>query len=207
MPSSRDFLLVGITGGIGSGKSLVCSLFERLGRVALKADSIAREIADSNAQVKRQIEALLGTAAYPAKGPLNRAFVAEKVFSDASLLRSLNAIIHPVVIKEVHTRSLAMPSERRRPYVLVEAALIYESGMDETLDKVIVVDADEETRIQRVVERDGLKNEDVLRRIAAQMPAAKKVARADFVIRNQENSVSLEEKVRFIDMILASMCP
>jgi dephospho-CoA kinase len=207
MPSSRDFLLVGITGGIGSGKSLVCSLFERLGRVALRADAIAQEVADSNAAVRRQVTTLLGAAAYPENGPLNRLFVAEKVFSDASLLRSLNAIIHPVVFEEVEARSLAVTPDRRRPYVLVEAALIYESGMDEMLDKVIVVDAEEETRIRRVMDRDGLTREDVLRRIAAQMPAARKVAHADFVIRNQENTVSLEDKVRFIDAILASMCP
>lgn len=207
MPNSRSFLLVGITGGIGSGKSLVCSRFEQLGRVALRADAIAQEIANSNIRVRKQVIDLLGPAAYLNGGPMDRKYVADHVFSDASLLRKLNAVLHPLVIAEVETRAAALPPERRRPYVLVEAALIYESGMDEMLDKVIVVDAEEETRIQRVLERDGVTREDVVRRIAAQMPAAKKAALADFVIRNQENNVSLDEKVRFVDRILASMSP
>jgi len=207
MPNRRDVHLVGITGGIGSGKSLVCSRFELLGRMALQADAIAQEISDSDPEVRRQIVDLLGSAAYRSDGALDRKFVAESVFSKPALLKKLNSVVHPIVIAEIFRRSASLPETKRRPYVLVEAALIYESGMDEMLDYVIVVDAEEELRIRRVMERDHLDRESVQRRIAAQMPATRKVARADFVIRNEGNAVSLDEKVRFIDRILVSMVP
>lgn len=205
MPSDRDFLLVGITGMIGSGKSFVCSRFESLGRVALHADAIAQELSDADSGIRMKVISLLGDAAYRSDGLMDRRYVAERVFSNAPLLRKLNAIIHPVVIEEILRRAASLPALHRQPYVLVEAALIYESGLDKTLDRVIVMDADEETCIRRVMERDGADRESVVRRIAAQMPAARKRARADFVIRNEENAVTLDEKVRFVDRVLASM--
>jgi dephospho-CoA kinase len=207
MPSKRDHLLVGVTGGIGSGKSLVCSLFEQLGRTVLKADTIAQEIGDTNAEVRREVMKLLGPAAYGADGSLQRKFVADKVFVDHALLRKLNGIVHPRVIAEIEKRVATLPQGQRRPYVLVEAALIFESGMDDRLDQVIVVDADEETRLRRVTERDKVERDAVLLRMAAQLPAARKVALADFVIRNEENRIALEEKVRFLDTLLSTMAP
>lgn len=205
--NKRDFLLVGVTGGIGSGKSFVCSLFEHLGRTLLKADALAREITDTDPDVRREISHLLGRAAYPHDGPMDRKYVAEKVFSDHGLLRALDGIVHARVMAEIERISAGLPSAQRRPYVLVEAALIYESGMDEMLDQVIVVDAGEETRINRVMARDGVDRGAVLLRMAAQLPAARKVALADFVIANEKNSVSLNEKVRFLDTLLSAMAP
>jgi dephospho-CoA kinase len=207
MPNKRDYLLAGVTGGIGSGKSLVCSLFAGLGRTVLSADAIAQEMSDNDRSIRLAISGLFGPGAYRGDGPLERKFVAEKVFADHAMLRKLNSIVHPPVIAEVQRRAAALPVAVRRPYVIVEAALIYESGMDEMLDQVIVVDADEETRIQRVIARDGTDRDAVLRRIAAQLPAATKVAHADFVIKNEANAVALEEKVRFIDTLLTSMAP
>jgi dephospho-CoA kinase len=207
MQNRRDYLLVGVTGGIGSGKSLVCSCFERAGRTVLKADAIAQVLADTDQVVRGQIVKLLGPEAYTSHGPLDRPFVAGKVFSDFALLRKLNAILHPPTIQTIETTAAALPEAQRRPYVIVEAALIFESGMDEMLDKVIVVDAAESIRIDRVMARDGVDRDAVLRRIAAQLPADVKVANGDFIIRNEENAVSLEEKVRFIDTLLTSMAP
>lgn len=207
MRSKRDHLLVGVTGGIGSGKSLVCSLFEHLGRTVIKADVVAQEIADTNPDVRREITVLLGAGAYRGDGLMERKFVADRVFADHALLRALNGIVHPRVIAEIEKRVSGLPQGQRRPYVLVEAALIYESGMDELLDQVIVVDADEETRVRRVTERDRAGRDAVLLRMAAQLPAAKKVARADFVIRNEENTVAVEKKVHFIDTLLSAMAP
>lgn len=198
---------MGVTGGIGSGKSVVCSRFEALGRTVLRADPIAQEIANTDPSVREQVAVVLGAAAYRGDGTMDRQMVADRVFADPSLLRKLNAIIHPPVIAEIERRATALPSADRRPYVLVEAALIYESGMEAMLDQVIVVEADEETRIHRVMERDGVERERVERRIAAQMPAGRKVERADFVLWNQENAVALDDKVRFLDAILVSMSP
>ncbi len=204
MQNERDYLLVGVTGGIGSGKSLVCSLFERLGRPLLKADPIAQEISDSDKSVQREISRLLGKEAFRADGLLDRKFVAGKVFYDHAVLRKLNAIVHPVVIARILECAASMPAEQRRPYVVIEAALVYESGMDAVLDRVIVVDAEEETRIRRVMERDGVDRGAVMRRIAAQLPATVVAGHADFVIRNEENTTSLADKVRFIDTLLVA---
>jgi dephospho-CoA kinase len=207
MRNERDFLLVGVTGGIGSGKSLVCSHFEQLGRTVLKADPIAQEIADGDPDAHDSIISLLGAGAYRDDGSMDRQFVAGKVFVDHRLLQMLNTILHPRVIATIERRAMALPLAQRRPYVVVEAALIYESGMDALLDQVIVVDADEETRIRRVMDRDHAEREAVLRRIAVQLPAAKKVALADFVIRNDANAVALDAKVRFLDTLLTAMAP
>ncbi len=207
MPSKRDYLLVGVTGGIGSGKSLVCSLFERLGRPVLRADIIAQEISDADPVVRRRVAELLGPPAYPGGGTMDRKFVASRVFANHALLKKLNAIVHPPVIDVITRAAEGLPAAQRHPYVIVEAALIYESGMDDLLDRVIVVDAEEETRIRRVMERDGITRDAVLLRIAAQLPAAKKVARADFVIRNDSDAAAMDGKVRFLDTILKAMAP
>ncbi len=207
MRSKRDYLLVGVTGGIGSGKSLVCSLFAGLGRTVLNADTIAQEISDTDREVRGCIAELLGPATYPGGGNMDRKFVASRVFSNHALLKKLNAIVHPPVISEIERTAEALPASQRHPFVVVEAALVYESGMDDLLDRVIVVDAEEETRVRRVMERDGITRDAVLLRIAAQLPAAKKVARADFVIRNDSDAAAMEEKVRFIDTLLTTMAP
>lgn len=205
MPSDRDFFLVGVTGGIGSGKSAVCAGFQQLGRTVLSADGIAREIMDREVPIKKKVQQLLGAAAYTSEGKLNRKFVADRVFTDSSSKKKLDAIVHPAVFREIENQVSSLPPERRNPYVIVEAALIYESGLDKDLDYVIVVEAGEETRIRRVMQRDTCSREEVLRRIAAQMAPDEKSKRADFVIRNDSSPDQLPPKIRFIDHLLTQM--
>jgi len=202
MPNDREVFLVGVTGGIGSGKSMVCTSFEQLGRTVLSADLLAREVMDRDGAVKSRLLRLFGEKAYTPDGVLDRKFVAARAFSEPGVKKRLDAIVHPAVFREIDRRIVQLPAEKRLPYVLIEAALIYESGLDKELDYVIVVEAEEETRIRRVMERDGCSREDVLRRIAAQMPADTKVNRADFVIRNESDSRQIIPKVRFIDHLL-----
>ncbi|RPH37451.1 dephospho-CoA kinase [bacterium] len=205
MPSDRDFFLVGVTGGIGSGKSAVCAGFERLGRTVLSADGLAREIMDRDPSVKKKVQQLIGQAAYTLEGVLDRKLVAARAFGDHSIRKRLDAIVHPAVFQEIDSRISQLPREQRLPYVIIEAALVYESGMDKKLDYVIVVQAEEETRIRRVMERDGCTREEVLRRIAAQMPADLKAKKADFVIRNEADKSPIASKVQFIDHLLSQM--
>lgn len=205
MPSDRDYLLVGVTGGIGSGKSIVCAGLEELGRTVLSADRLAREIMDRNETVKTRVRQLFGAAAYTSDGILDRKFVAARVFGDPSARKKLDAIVHPVVFKEIEKQISQLTPERLRPYVVVEAALIFESGLDRQLDYVIVVQASDEARIRRVMERDGCPREEVLRRIAAQLSQEEKVKRADFVIQNNSGAETLEPKIRFIDGLLSRM--
>ncbi len=205
MPNDREFFLVGVTGGIGSGKSMVCAGFEQLGRTVLSADQLAREVMDRDSAVKGRVLRLFGEKAYTPEGILDRKFVAARAFGDPGSKKKLDAIVHPAVFRELDRLIVQLPTEKCHPYLLIEAALIYESGLDEQLDYVIVVQAEEETRIRRVMERDGCGREDVLRRIAAQMPADTKVKRADFVIRNESDGRQIISKVRFLDQLLRKM--
>jgi dephospho-CoA kinase len=205
MPSDRDFLLIGITGGIGGGKSAVCAGFEQLGRVVLSADALAREIMDRDPPVKKKITHLLGDGAYTGEGILDRRLVASRVFSEPNVKKRLDAIVHPVVFQEIDKRIAGLKPEARRPYLIIEAALIYESGLDRSLDYIIVVQAEEETRIRRVMLRDKCTREDVVRRIAAQMSPDEKARKADFVIRNDSDTPNIVSKIQFIDTLLKQM--
>jgi dephospho-CoA kinase len=175
--------------------------------MVLSADTIAREIVETDPGVRLRIQKLLGDDVYRSDGTFDRSLVAGRVFRDKKLLLGLNGIVHPLVLTAIGQRTDALPFEKRRPYVIVEAALIYESGMDSSLDRVLVVDAPEETRIARVMARDGVSREDVERRIRVQTPASTIVSRADFVIVNDLNVMSLETKVGFLDTLLCTLAP
>lgn len=205
MPNDRDFFLVGVTGGIGSGKSLVCAGFETLGRTVLSADALAREIMDREGPVKRKVQQLFGAVAYTPEGSLDRKFVAARAFREPAVKKKLDAIVHPAVFDEIDSRVSHLLPERRLPYVVIEAALIYESGLDKQLDYVIVIQAAEETRVRRVMERDQCSREEVIRRMAAQLSPDEKLKRADFVIRNDSDSAQLLPKIQFIDTLLVQM--
>ncbi len=207
MQSDRPFRLVGVTGGIGSGKSTVCRCFEQLGRLVISADEIARVLTESDQGVRTALRSAFGKEIFRQDGSLDRGGLAKIAFASEEQTTRLNAIVHPKVFEEID-RSLARESPgRTMPYVVIEAALIYESGMDEWLDRVVVVDAPERIRIDRVVARDGTSAGEVRKRIAAQWPAQDKVRWADFVIVNDRNTVTLGEKVRLIDAVIRALPP
>jgi len=188
---------LGVTGGIGSGKSLVCALFAQLGVPVLSADTIAKEIMVSDDEVRREVNHLLGEAAYGPDGSLDRQAIASMIFTDRSLQRKVNAIVHPRVEAELDRR-LAELEKAGAPVAIVEAALIYEAGYDRKLDAIIVVDADERERLRRVVERDKSSPSDVLKRMRSQWDVSRKVREADYVIRNDGSREDLERSVRFL---------
>ena len=129
----------------------------------------------------------------------------ELVFKDRSLLRKLNSIIHPKVIARINQEVQSLSQESGHPYLVVEAALIYEAGLAETFDYVIVVDAPLEDRLTRVSKRDGLSRAEVLRRGQSQMNVAQKIRKADIVISNRQGEKELEERVLFVDRLLQSL--
>lgn len=181
MEKQKLMIKVGITGGIGSGKTTVCKLFEMLGVPVYYADDRAKWLMVNEKKVKQAIIALLGKEAYQSDGTLDRAFIASQVFKDSKKLAALNGIVHPAVAldSEQWQRKHASAS-----YTLKEAALLFESGSYRQLDLIITVDAPESLRIQRVIERDQTTAEAVKARIDKQMPAGEKRERADFVIEN-----------------------
>lgn len=187
--------LIGLTGGIGSGKSTVAKMFAALGVPVYNSDAEAKLLMGNSKKVKKAIIELFGDEAY-LEGVLNRDFIAKKVFSDKELLKQLNAIVHPAV--KDHFESWV--EKQKYPYVIQEAAIIFENGLQDRYDAVVLVAAPKETRLQRVMERDNVDEHQVLSRMANQWDEADKMALATYVIKN----INLEEtkrKVREIHQI------
>ena len=176
-------LRVGITGGIGSGKSTVCHIFETLGIPVFYADTEAKHLLNTDPALRAGVTAIFGPEAYTPEGEYNRPAVARMAFGQPEKLAALNALVHPAVEAESlgwHERQ----AELGVPYTLKEAALMVESGGHKYLDFLIVVTAPESLRIQRVVQRDGLTEEQVRARIRHQLPEAEQVKWADFLVQN-----------------------
>lgn len=174
---------VGITGGIGSGKTYVCKMFESLGVPVYNADERAKYLMNNDENLKSNIIKLFGSEAY-LNGELNRQFIAQIVFADKEKLEQLNALVHPAVAKDSEEWN---QQHTDKPYTLKEAALLFESGSYKTLDKTILVHADENQRILRVMQRDNLNKESVEARIKNQLNDAEKMPLADFIINNDGN--------------------
>ena len=173
-------LKIGITGGIGSGKTTVCRVFETLSVPVFNADEVAKSIMVTDADLVENIKLEFGTNAYFNNGELNRKFLSGIVFNDSNALQILNSLVHPVAIQAFNHWAL----EQNSKYCLHEAAILFESGAYKSCDYSILVYAPEDLRIQRVLERDGVSEEEVRIRIDKQMPEEEKKKLADFVIIN-----------------------
>jgi len=180
-------------------------MFKKLGVPVLSADEIARQVSETNAEVVRRIVQEFGPEAYTREGLLDRKRMASVVFSDRRQREKLNAIVHPFVIRRINEETEFIKRRTDAPFVILEAALIYEAGADKDLDYVVVVDADEEIRIKRVMKRDGVSREEVLQRINSQMPVERKRKLADFLILNDDDLKALEEKVKFLYQLFSTM--
>ena len=172
-------LKAGLTGGIGSGKTTVGKMFAQLGTPVYNADLEARRLMNTSGDLRRAIVQLLGEQAYR-NSEADREFIAGKVFGDHALLEQLNALIHPAV-KEDFRR---WASEQQAAYVIQEAAVLFENGGYENFDRMILVTAPAEIRINRVLERDNSSVEKIRARMAHQWDDAQKEELTDFVIQN-----------------------
>lgn len=181
---------VGITGGIGSGKTTVCKMFEQLSIPVYYADIEAKKLMTFDAHLKSEIKALLGKEAYHSNGRLNRGYVASQIFTDKTKLAELNALVHPAV----HVDAAKWFESQSTKYAIQEAALLVENGSYKKMDHLIVVTAPVEMRIKRVVRRDKSDFDKVKRRIDNQLPEKEKKKVADFIIDNS-GDVSLIKQV------------
>ena len=173
--------IIGLTGGIGSGKTTVSGMFQALGAPVYNSDLEAKRLMHTSRTLRRKISDLLGEEAYDGD-VLQREYVAEKVFKDAYLLKKLNAIVHPAVKR--HFRSWAV--KQNFPYVIQEAAILFENGSYPAFDKVILVTAPEETRIARIQQRDGTSRKSILERMGHQWKDNRKAELADYIIENTD---------------------
>lgn len=172
-------ILIGLTGGIGSGKSTVAKLFKQLGVPVYDSDKEAKKLMQSSKKIKIELIALFGEAAFK-DDKLNRTHISNLVFKDKSLLQKLNTIVHPAV----RTHFEKWLKKQESPYVIQESAIIFENNTRDNYDKIILVTAPKETRIQRVMDRDGVSRDKVLLRIKNQFSDIEKIKLSDYVIEN-----------------------
>jgi dephospho-CoA kinase len=186
--------IIGLTGGIGSGKSSVARVFESLGVPIFYADKSGRTVLEADALVRNAVINLIGKEAYDEQNQPNREFIASIVFSDDQKLAALNQIIHPAVARDFESWKARLTGQP--DYCLREAAILFESGSDKDCDHVICVSADRKTRIDRVKKRDGASIAAIEARMAKQMPQEDKEERSDFVITNNGNESVIEQIVK-----------
>ncbi len=190
-------LKVGITGGIGSGKTTVSTLFDALGIPVYYADNEAKRLMNNKKEIIEAIKDLLGPDSY-LDGTLNRKYIADKVFTNPDIRIALNKIVHPFTIADAERWMM----EQTTPYVLKEAALIFESGADKHLDFVIGVNCPEDVRIERIMKRDHLDKSAAIARIKGQMNEKEKMNKCHFIINNNEETFLTTQVLELHDILL-----
>jgi dephospho-CoA kinase len=182
-------LKIGLTGGIGSGKTTMAQIFEVLAIPVYYADDAAKELMNHDPALKKQIISTFGNEVYK-DGELDRAYLGSLVFQDAEKLALLNAMVHPVTLEDATDW---MQKQHHAAYAIKEAALIFEAGLANFFDYIIGVTAPESVRLKRVIERDHTSEESVLRRMRQQMNEEEKMSRCDLVIHNDERQAVLPQ--------------
>lgn len=189
---------IGITGGIGSGKTIVCEIFHILGIPIFNSDVIAKNLIDTDEEVGEELKKTFGSDIYSEKG-LNREKMAGIVFKDKVALQKMNSIVHPAVRKNFAEWCLA---NSYSPYVLQEAAILFESGANQLLDKIITVFAPEDIRIERVVKRNKTSETEVKKRMENQISDEEKIKKSDFVINNYSNYLVIPQVLKIHEQLL-----
>jgi dephospho-CoA kinase len=191
--------LVGITGGIGSGKSTVCKIFESLGAKTYYADDRAKQLMVENEQIIDHIKSIFGNESY-LEDQLNKSYISKKAFESKHLLNQLNDVVHPAVRIDFEEWVNRNDEEKM---LLKEAALLIETKSYKALDTLIVVVADEETRIARTLDRDNHRTEEEIRKIISeQLPDEEKVKYADFIISNNDHQSLITQVTKIYDELI-----
>lgn len=192
---TKKAFIIGLTGGIGSGKTTVARLIEKSGYPVYYSDIRAKEIVNDDEGLKAKIVSLLGKEAYDYNGQYNRKWVAGQVFENQELLQALNAIIHPAVKIDFES----WVAQQKTRFVFKETALLFELNLDQNCYKSILVTAEDNLRIKRVMDRDGKTYREVEAIMQKQMPEKEKAQRADFIIYNNS---SLEDLAMQVEQVL-----
>ena len=182
---------LGLTGGIGSGKTTVAKVFKALGVPVFYADDEAKKFLYKK-EVKDKLSTLFGSIVIDNYGDINKAELANIVFNDADSLDKLNSLIHPLLMSEFNNWVIDKENEKY-PYVIMEAAILFEAGFNSYVDKVLCVSAAEESRISRVMKRDGATKQEVLSRINNQLTDNDRESKSDFIIHNSDSDMIVGE--------------
>jgi dephospho-CoA kinase len=196
-------LKIGVTGGIGSGKSTICRIFQVLGIPVYYADAEAKKLMQSDPALVSAIREHFGAEAYEGSGRLNRAFLASQVFGDTEKLVLLNSLVHPVTIRDADRWA----GQQSSAYVLKEAALMFESEAFHHVDKVIGVSAPSALRIRRTMRRDQVDRAEVLRRMENQLDEGIKMRLCDYVVYNDEQRAVIPQVLKLHEMLIGLATP
>ena len=201
-------MIIGLTGGIASGKTTVARFLEELGARVISADDISREIMQKGKPVWQKIIKEFGNKILKESGEIDRFRLGKMVFRDNKKLRLLEKITHPHIIAEMKRRVIEIQQESKnkwqtekndkiieKPVIILEIPLLFEAGLTEMVDQVWVVFVDCETQLERIINRDGLNKKEARQRIQAQIPLARKKELADVVIDNRDSQIELRQKV------------
>ena len=192
-------LLIGVTGGIGSGKSMVCKLFECLDIPVYYADSRAKWLTNNDREIREKVVALLGHEAYDHQEMYNTRFVASSVFKNEPLLKELNAIIHPVVLRDTKAW---VAQHTGVPYVVKEAAIMAKAGQSNAVDYVVVVEAPVELRVQRILQRDKRSEQEIRAIIERQASDESRREIADYIVNNDDASELIPQVLHLHELLL-----
>ncbi|OGU67752.1 MAG: dephospho-CoA kinase [Stygiobacter sp. RIFOXYC12_FULL_38_8] len=193
---------VAITGGIGSGKSSVSDYLEKKGHSVLRADLIAKELMAQDAQIKKKLIEEFGEESY-SNDKLNTKYLAANAFSNEENVQKINSIVHPPVMEKID--QLAKEIFKNQDIVFIETALVYEANLEDFFDYVLLVLADEKTRIERIINRETVTEEQVRARMQYQIPDEEKKDDADFVLDNNTTLQELENRVEFLLILIRQL--
>ena len=194
--------IVGLTGGIGSGKTTVAKMFASLGIPVYNSDERAKELMVNSEELVNEIKSLLGEEAY-SDNDLNRDYIAQRVFTDKALLNELNELVHPAVRDDFKNWA----KEQQSPYVIQEAAILFENGAHEHFDQMVLVTAPKMIRLERIMHRDNVSEDNILARMNHQWEDERKIELSDHIIHNidlqqtEETVASVHKKILEIDQM------
>lgn len=195
-------ILVGLTGGVACGKSSVARLFQDCGAILIDADVLARMVVERGKPALKDIARVFGKKSLQPDGTLNRPALAKIVFGSPAKLKKLNAIVHPRVAREQTKLTRSIETQEPQTVVIYDAPVLIEAGAHKRMDKIIVVSADEKTQIKRLHNRNRLSKTEAIRRIKIQLPLAKKIALADYVI---DGTLSYEQTKHEVERIFEEL--
>ena len=196
-------LLTGITGGMGSGKTLVASIFFEFGAHILDADAICQKLVEPGQPALKEISEYFGENIIDEFGNLDRKKLAQIIFFDQNKKKALENILHPRVFEIENLEYKNICQQNPKALVMIDAALLIESGNYKKMDKIIVINTDKKTQIERVLARSGLDHNEIIARIDSQMAISEKIKYADFVLDNSSDKYSLRKKVKKLHIELS----
>ncbi|GAB4373191.1 MAG: dephospho-CoA kinase [Calditrichia bacterium] len=190
----HDSLVIAVTGGMGCGQSSVCEFLKKHGVKVINADEVARKEIEQNPEVQQELKKAFGSRVFYRNGKLNRKYLARKAFSDEAQTQRLNRIVHPRMVARILEIIESARESGKYEIIAVDAALIYELNLEKNFDAVVVVASRMRQRIERIKNRDGLSDREIIDRINKQIPIQDKIKWADFVVYNYGTLQQLEQK-------------